>query len=414
MSVTPFGKYKNVKVVELDEPTHVLLQDGSADYREPDALTIEKFANTLPDRSRGYTITGTRVEDDLPVQWETAVCETTGAISTFKAADFIPTLRKCATPEIDARHQQNPTYQARQIQLNAYASRVARDASRYRTDGPYKIPVVVHVVYNTDAQKISVEQVQSQIDALNKDYRATNTNKGTVPPVWNGLVTDANVEFALATKTPAGAASNGVTYTQTNVLAFGSDDAVKSTATGGADPWSTQQYLNIWVCNLAGGLLGYAQFPGGPEATDGVVIRSTAFGTIGTATAPFNLGRTATHEIGHYFNLRHIWGDVLGCAGTDYVDDTPQAEAPNYGTPAFPHVTCNNGPNGDMFMNYMDYVNDSAMAMFTPGQVARMTATLTGPRASLTANTAVGSRSFAMLVDTMAAEGVSVWEGWAQ
>jgi hypothetical protein len=129
--------------------------------------------------------------------------------------------------------------------------------------------------------------------------------------------------------------------------------------------------------------LGYAQFPGGPKATDGVVILNTAFGTEGTATAPFNLGRTVTHEVGHWLNLRHIWGDTLDCSGGDRVADTPNCAGPNFGQPKFPTVSCGNAPHGDMFMNYMDYVDDAAMFMFTAGQVSRMSACLAGPRKSL-------------------------------
>jgi hypothetical protein len=146
------------------------------------------------------------------------------------------------------------------------------------------------------------------------------------------------------------------------------------------DPRPTTKYLNFWICNLGEGLLGYAQFPGGPAKTDGVVILYTAFGTTGAAAAPFNLGRTATHEVGHWLNLRHIWGDKTDCSGSDQVSDTPKAQMPNYGTPTWPHISCNNGPNGDMFMNYMDYVDDAAMFMFTQGQAARLNATLAGPR----------------------------------
>ena len=140
------------------------------------------------------------------------------------------------------------------------------------------------------------------------------------------------------------------------------------------------KYLNIWVCQLSGGLLGYAQFPGGPPKTDGVVITHTGFGTKGTASKPFHLGRTATHEIGHWLNLRHIWGDTEDCSGSDLVADTPNAEGPNFGTPSFPKISCNNGPNGDMFMNYMDYVDDEAMFMFTSQQSERMRATLDNER----------------------------------
>jgi hypothetical protein len=193
------------------------------------------------------------------------------------------------------------------------------------------------------------------------------------------------IRFVLAKTDPDGKPTSGITRTKTTVTSFPQDDSVKSGATGGIDAWPSDKYLNLWVCALGGGLLGYAQFPGGPAATDGVVILNTAFGSMGTATAPYNLGRTATHEIGHWLNLRHIWGDTEDCSGTDFVDDTPNAQLPNYGKPIFPHVSCSNGPNGDMFMNYMDYVDDAAMVMFTAGQVIRMQAALAGPRSSILA-----------------------------
>jgi len=162
---------------------------------------------------------------------------------------------------------------------------------------------------------------------------------------------------------------------------------MKFTAQGGHDAWDSTRYLNMWVCpEIMDGprtLLGYAQFPGGLPATDGVAIIHNAFGTSGTASPPFNLGRTATHEVGHWLDLFHIWGDQVGCSTDDQVADTPRQDRENFGTPSFPHITCNNGPNGDMFMNYMDYVDDAAMFMFTPGQVARVRATLAGPRSMI-------------------------------
>ncbi len=245
------------------------------------------------------------------------------------------------------------------------------------------IPVVVHVVHRTDDENISDGQVKSQIKALNRDFRAKNADKSKVPAGWKSLVTDTKVQFALATKGPDGQASAGVTRTATTVPSFGLDNAVKSNKTGGVDPWPTDRYLNLWVCTLGEGLLGYAQFPGGPAATDGVVILHTAFGTQGTATQPFNKGRTATHEVGHFLNLRHIWGDRNDCTGNDFVADTPPAQRANMGKPKFPHISCDNGPTGDMFMNYMDYVDDDVMVMFTVAQVARMNAALAGPRKKL-------------------------------
>jgi hypothetical protein len=158
---------------------------------------------------------------------------------------------------------------------------------------------------------------------------------------------------------------------------------VKSPTTGGIASFKPATHLNIWVCALTGGLLGYAQFPGGPQASDGVVINVQAFGTLGTAQAPFKKGRTATHEVGHYFNLRHIWADTPDCGGSDQVPDTPNCAGPNFGKPTWPVITCNNGPNGDMFMNYMDYVDDVAMFMFTTQQVLRIRATLDTARSGL-------------------------------
>jgi len=248
--------------------------------------------------------------------------------------------------------------------------------------GPTIIPVVCHVVYKTSSGNISVAQIKSQMSVLNKDFRAKNTDANKVPGVWRGLVADAGVRFVLASRDPRGNPTSGITRTKTTRPSFSDDDSVKSTAAGGINPWPANKYLNIWVCHLVL-WLGYAQFPGGPAKTDGVVILHTAFGTRGTATAPFNKGRTATHEIGHWLNLRHIWGDTEDCSGGDFIADTPNAEGPNYGKPSFPHISCKNGPNGDMFMNYMDYVDDDAMFMFTTQQVARMRAALERPRRSI-------------------------------
>jgi Pregnancy-associated plasma protein-A len=245
------------------------------------------------------------------------------------------------------------------------------------------LPVVVHVVYQSAEQNISDAQVKSQIAALNRDYRLKNADRSKAPVTWKSLLVDSNIQFELATKDPTGKPTSGITRTETSVASFAPDNGVKSAKTGGIDPWPSDRYVNVWCCNLGQNLLGYAQFPGGPAATDGVVILYSAFGTRGTARAPFDKGRTAVHEVGHFLGLRHIWGDRNDCSGNDFVADTPPAQQANFGAPKFPHVTCNNGPNGDMFMNYMDYVDDAVMVMFTVGQVARMNATLAGPRKNL-------------------------------
>ena len=292
--------------------------------------------------------------------------------------------RSCATMQVHERLLRTvPGYREVRDLSENQALRAAMYPMAGRT-GCTRIPVVVHVVYKTAAQNVSDAQIKSQIDVLNADFRKKNSDVSTVPAAFAPLAADTRIEFELAKTDPSGNPTTGITRTATSVNGFSDDDAVKSASSGGADAWPADKYLNIWVCQLAGGLLGYAQFPGGPAATDGVVILHSAFGTTGTAAAPFNLGRTTTHEVGHWLNLRHIWGDDgTGCSGSDFVADTPNQGGPNYGTPSFPHVSCSNGPNGDMFMNYMDYVDDAAMVMFSSGQVTRMQAALDGLRSAI-------------------------------
>jgi hypothetical protein len=294
-----------------------------------------------------------------------------------------PVRRRCGTMQVHHRLlERDPDFRIKQAELERRIhSRLAAGAPVRRT--VTTVPVVVHVLHRTAAEKITATQVKSQIAVLNRDYRATNPDRSKVPAVWKGLVTDVRVQFALAAQDPAGKSTSGILYVATSQSSFGDDDSMKATATGGSDAWPSDRYLNVWVCSLAGGLLGYAQFPGGPTKTDGIVILNQALGTKGTATPPFHLGRTATHEVGHWLNLRHVWGDTEDCSGTDFVADTPNAQHPNYGKPRFPHVSCQNGPNGDMFMNYMDYVDDDAMFMFTAQQVVRMQATLDDPRGAI-------------------------------
>ncbi len=238
--------------------------------------------------------------------------------------------------------------------------------------GIITIQVVVHVVYRTPDQNLPDRQVTSQIAVFNQDFRARNADLSKVPYPFRRLVGDARLEFRLATKDARGQPTSGITRTHTQRASFNTDDAVKRRATGGVDAWDTSRYLNIWVCNLTLGVMGYGQFPGGDPATDGSVVIGSAFGTVGSAT-PFKMGRTATHTIGHWLGLRHLWEEV------SVVDITKQ-KAPNFGIPTFPHVSDSNGPHGDMFMNFMDYVDDAAMHMFTKGQVLQIHEALSGPR----------------------------------
>jgi hypothetical protein len=241
-----------------------------------------------------------------------------------------------------------PSFRANQTRLESVTARGLETVSDITKLKLVTIRTVVNVVYRTEEENVSDAQIRSQIAALNRDFRAKNPDRSKVPVPWKGLVADARIKFRLV-KT---------TRTQTKQSGFTVDDAVKKASTGGIAPYLPTTHMNIWVCALTGGLLGYAQFPGGPLSLDGVVINYRAFGTGGAAEAPFNGGRTATHEVGHYLNLIHIWADTNGCTGSDMVADTPNCAGPNYGTPAWPSISCNNGPNGDMFMNYMDYTED--------------------------------------------------------
>jgi hypothetical protein len=285
-----------------------------------------------------------------------------------------PRQRRCGATPVQARILElNPQLRMRQLELErATRARMATDEVVRR--GLLTIPVIVHVVYNTEEQNISDAQIQSQMAVLNQDFRATNPDIANVPSVWRPLATDAQLEFRLT----------DVTRTHTNRTEFTDNDEVKFAATGGHDVVDPDRTLNIWVCNLTP-WLGYAQFPGMPPETDGAVILYTAFGTEGTAADPFNLGRTTTHELGHYLNLHHIWGDsqVPNCSDDDFVADTPGQLGPNFSKPSFPTISCSTGPNGDMFMNYMDYVDDDTMFMFTAQQVLRMRTALSTQRPNL-------------------------------
>jgi hypothetical protein len=294
--------------------------------------------------------------------------------------------RTCATMDVySSLLQDNPSLATTRAEIEAFTQKYVREHGN-NSRAVITIPVVIHIVYNTTSQNISDAQAQSQIAVLNADYSKTNADISSVPSAFAGLAANANIQFCLAQRDPNGAATTGIVRKSTTVTSFSTNDAVKYTAQGGDNAWPSSSYLNLWCCPLGGGLLGYAQFPGGTAATDGVVILCTAFGNTGTAAAPYNKGRTATHEVGHWLNLYHIWGDDNGaCTGSDNVNDTPNQASENYGCPTFPHVSCSNGPNGDMFMNYMDYTDDACMFMFSTGQNARMQALFAtgGARASL-------------------------------
>lgn len=241
------------------------------------------------------------------------------------------------------------------------------------------LPVVVHIVYNTAAQNISVAQIQSQIDVANEDFARTNADAVNTPTVWGSVSANTNIQFCLAQRDPNGNPTSGIERRQTTVTSFTADDKVKAFSTGGLDAWDPTRYMNIWVCNMGGGLLGYGEFPTGSVSnTFGVVIQYNAFGRVGTVAAPYNLGRTLTHEFSHCFNLFHIWGDDgTACTGDDLCGDTPNQAGATSGCFSFPKTdACTATAPGIMFMNYMDYSDDNCLNMFTQNQSTRMNAVL--------------------------------------
>ncbi|WP_159437481.1 M43 family zinc metalloprotease [Hymenobacter daecheongensis] len=288
--------------------------------------------------------------------------------------------RNCSTMEVlEAQLAADPALAQRMRGIERHTAQVLANPTANRLAGTVTIPVVVHVVYNTAAQNVSQAQIDAQIRVLNEDYARTNADANLVPSLFAGVASGTNVQFVLAKRDPNGAATTGVVRRSTKTRTFSSNDFVKYTSKGGSDAWPRDKYLNLWLCNLGNGLLGYAQFPGGAAATDGVVCLYSS--VPGGSATNYNKGRTATHEVGHWLNLRHIWGDAS--CGNDLVSDTPTQQTSNGGCPAFPHVTCGN--QGDMSMNYMDYTYDACMYMFSAGQSSRMDALFAagGSRASL-------------------------------
>ncbi len=226
------------------------------------------------------------------------------------------------------------------------------------------IPVVVHILYHNPEEKISDAQVNDQIAMLNTCFRRRNSDTTTTPAHFRALAADCEIEFKLAISDPRRRSTTGITRTYTPITKWGADDKMKFASEMGVNAWDTKQYLNIWVCNLDK-FAGYASFPGGDLAKDGIVL---SYKVVGNAS----LGKTAVHEAGHWLGLKHIWGDAY--CGTDEVEDTPKQASYTIGCPNTVRVTCGNSPYGDMYMNYMDLTNDACTNMFTQGQKQRMLA----------------------------------------
>ena len=275
-----------------------------------------------------------------------------------------------------------------EVQTQKYVANLKSRPAKEFDQNTITIPVVVHIIWRNNNQNLSAERVQEQIDLLNDDFQALNEDITQVPGVFLPDVGNMNIEFCLASwQDKAGKWHEPITRTKTKVREFSiSKEDAKQFSTGGHDAVRPGEFLNIWVCGLRPGLLGYATFPGGKPKNDGVVIAPYAFGRNQSGGNTYT-GRTLTHEVGHWLNLYHIWGD-RSC-GDDLVDDTPRQEKANYGCATFPRNpnSCGTGnPDGDMFMNFMDYSNDACLHMFTKGQKERSRALFaaSGVRETLT------------------------------
>ena len=310
---------------------------------------------------------------------------------------------RCYTDEMDAAlRANNPDLPSREEFENWLNTEVNQNSASKIIGGVYYIPVVFHVIHSGEAvgsgTNVSMAAMQSQIDVLNEDFRKLLGSNG-----WNTnpVGADTKIEFCLAQRRPNGTAFavgepgvNRILYSTIGATAppFSTayiDATIKTwtynggvaTATRGWDP---NKYMNIWLCNISGGVLGYAQFPTSPlggmgcgaqaVATDGVVFLYNSIGksSVTGYPGPYNEGRTATHEIGPWLGLRHIWGDG-GCTIDDFCNDTPEAAAANFGCPAGTN-SCTAAPDAgvDQIENYMDYTDDLCMNIFTNDQKARM------------------------------------------
>jgi GEVED domain/Pregnancy-associated plasma protein-A/Secretion system C-terminal sorting domain/Fibronectin type III domain len=296
--------------------------------------------------------------------------------------------RSCAANDVLEHQKHNDAFLEQRMEaIEQHTQNHAAHGIQSRAN--VTIPVVVHVLYNNTTTNISDAQILSQIAVLNADFAASNADYSLVPAAFTAVRSgNTGIQFCMAKRDPQGNATTGINRKATTKASFEANTDDAKSATTGVAAWPAGQYLNIWVVPSItsggqSGILGYAQFPGGAAATDGLVIGYNYFGNTGTVAAPYNKGRTATHEIGHWLNLRHIWGDA-NC-GSDLVTDTPTHNDANYGCPAAGHKSTCTGTPVEMTMNYMDYTDDACMYMFSAGQKTRMDALFAtgGSRASL-------------------------------
>lgn len=302
--------------------------------------------------------------------------------------------RSCGTDSyLDILKQQDPGLEERSLK----ALEAVQQAMRQRPTGQamqqatITIPVVFHVVFKAGSENISDEQVLSQLAVLNEDFRRLNADTVNTPEHFRPFAADTRIEFCLAIVDPKGEPTSGITRTQTSQESFSYfSDYIKSTANGGIDAWDPTQYLNIWIGNLGISSVGYASSPGVAPGRDGVVLhyRTVGAAPLNNSLWSYNLGRTGTHEVGHWLGLRHIWGNGITCNDSDGIDDTPNQLTETNGCPDGIEISCDNGPYGNMWQNYMDYADDACMNLFTHGQAGFMQAVLRSARSYLYNSTA--------------------------
>ncbi|MCX6273783.1 MAG: M43 family zinc metalloprotease [Bacteroidetes bacterium] len=300
-------------------------------------------------------------------------------------------VRRCSSAEYaKALELSDPAYLQRRIESESESAQWIAAHTGESQRSIVTIPVVFHMLYHDTSQYLDDTVIQSQLDVINEDYRRTNPDSGQTPLAFRAVAADCEIEFCFAKRTPSGQLTTGIIHKYTNDTAFSNYDETKLSSSGGDDAWDATRYLNIWVAAFTNqNFLGLGTFPGGDLQYDGVVINYKACGRIGShLLTHYNKGRSLTHEIGHWLNLLHVWGDDGNtCNADDNVSDTPLQSAENYGCPSYPKTdNCTSSFPGIMFMNYLDYTDDECMNAFTEGQKTRMLAALNIDRASILAS----------------------------
>jgi hypothetical protein len=326
-------------------------------------------------------------------------------------------IRVCvATQHEQWLQQQNPKRAEQRKAYEELLTAFIKNAATHKTtqtQNIIQIPLVVHMVYHSASDSVSVAQILSQIKILNNDYTRQNADTVNTPAAFKSVAAAPMIKFCLAQRDPNGNATTGIEYKKSTTVSWSSNDAVKSASTGGLNAWDPTRYFNIWVCDMQlSGLLAYAEYPTSTVSNNyGCVVTYNCFGDTLKAVAPYNKGRVATHEIAKCFNLIDIWGTKSSpsCTDSDLCTDTPNQAGLTGGCPTFPVTdSCTTTAPGIMFMNFMDATNDTCMNMFTADQSLRMLAVLnTAPYNSLT--TSNGCTPLASISTQNATQGVSIY-----